>query len=121
MSDFGAATPHEEPSDAAHAAVRDALPALLHGRVTTSARAELDAHLARCAECEAEYRTLAAIRELYATPAPAISVDRIAAAVRARTAAPATIVSPAIAPPAIAPPAVVRATPVPPRRAPAWA
>ncbi len=114
MSDFGAATPHEEPHDAAHEAVRDALPALLHGRVTASARAELDAHLATCAACRADFATLGAIRDLYtmqspAAASPAVSVDRIADAVRARTA-----VRPAE-------PVPSRPTRVPPRRAPAWA
>ena len=127
MSDFGAVTPREEPFDAAHDAVRDALPALLHGRVTASARAELDTHLASCRACEADVRTLAAIRDLYATPTAGVSIDRIAAAVRARTVvASASSLdvgdgAPGLARPGHAPIAHYRRAAAVPRRAPAWA
>ena len=82
MSDHDT-TPGEKPDDAAHELVRDALPALLHGRASASERARVERHLAECPACDAEYQLLASVRELY--PTPPISVDRIAAAVRART------------------------------------
>ncbi len=126
MSDYGHTTPREEPFDGAHDAVRDALPALLHGRVTAAERAELDAHLAGCAGCAAELRTLARLRDLQLADAPPIALDRIAAAVRARTVpvtptAPGRTFAPLVAP--IGAPSASRAATAPARarRAPAWA
>lgn len=75
----------DDPSRDAHAAVRDALPALLHGRVTAAERDALQAHLEACAPCAGEYRLLALLQEAHAGAPPSVSVDRIAAAVRART------------------------------------
>lgn len=120
MSDHGAATPREEPHDAAHDAVRDALPALLHGRVSASQRAALEGHLAACHRCEAEFRTLAAVRDLYTAPVRHVSVDRIAAMVRARTVVAGANPSDGV-PPVAPAPTLVRAGAVPTRRAPAWA
>ncbi len=94
MSDFGAVPPREEPHDGAHDAVRDALPALLHGRVTATERADVERHLAHCAACDAELQLLASARALYTAPAPTLDVDRIAATVRART-----VAAPPAAPP----------------------
>ncbi|GJG88621.1 hypothetical protein tb265_38020 [Gemmatimonadetes bacterium T265] len=118
MSDHDAFTPDSEPHAAAHAAVRDALPALLHGRAPASQRAELEAHLATCDACRGEYGTLAAVRDAY--PVPSIAVDAIAAAVRART-LPAGIPSErrTAAPGADRRPARVVAIPA--RHTPAWA
>lgn len=90
MSDFDGVPQREEPQDGAHDAVRDALPALLHGRVTASERAALEVHLAACDTCDAELQLLTSARALYVDAAPSAAVDRIAAAVRARTASVAT-------------------------------
>lgn len=113
MSDHGSTTPREELFGGAHDAVRAALPALLHGRVTAGERAELDAHLATCASCAAEYRVLTRLRDVYVAEAPPLALDRIAAAVRART-------RPGVATSTAAPPAGAVRVP-PQRRAPAWA
>lgn len=120
MSDHGAIT---QPHDASHDAVRDALPALLHGRVSASARADLERHLAGCPACDAEFRLLAAVRDLHAAPPlAAVSVDRIAVAVRARTVA--TPVGTAdretVAGNVVAPRRNAGGSPLP-SRAPAWA
>ncbi len=124
MSDYGDAIFRDGPHGDAHAAVRDALPALLHGRVSAAERAALEGHLAACHACDREFRMLATIRDLYAAPAyadptPTVGVDRIAAAVRARTVGAGA--GSAIAPSRAVSAPVVRATVLPPRRAPAWA
>lgn len=78
-------------SDCANDAVRDELPALLHGRLTAARRAAVEAHLATCAACAGE---LAVLREVHDALAAAPAVD-VAAIVRAlpRPAAGAAVVS----------------------------
>jgi anti-sigma factor RsiW len=60
--------------------IRDLLPDLLHGRLSTSERERVEAHVATCALCDAE---LALLRDLRATMrrVPTIDTSAIAAAI----------------------------------------
>ncbi len=61
------------------AEMRDALPDLIHGSLETARAAEVEAHVASCAECAAELELLRVV-VASAAKAPAMDVDRIAAA-----------------------------------------
>lgn len=65
--------------------VRDALPALLHGRLAGAERARVEAHVAGCAACAAELAVLRDVRGALAAGAPRLELDAIAATVRAAT------------------------------------
>lgn len=56
--------------------VRDALPDLLHGRLSDLDRATMNAHVESCAECRAELALMERVRA-YAPLAPTIDVSRI--------------------------------------------
>lgn len=68
-------------NDCMNADVRDALPALLHGRLDASDSAAILAHLETCAVCRAEFELLKSVRAA-APLAPAIDATRIAAAIK---------------------------------------
>ncbi|HVZ77544.1 MAG TPA: zf-HC2 domain-containing protein, partial [Gemmatimonadaceae bacterium] len=61
--------------------MRDLLPDLLNGTLDAGARAEVEAHVASCADCRAELDMLRAIRR--AAPQPAVNVARIVSALPA--------------------------------------
>ncbi len=61
------------------AEMRDALPDLIHGSLDAARAADVEAHVAACAECAAELDLLRAVLASAAS-APAIDVDRIVAA-----------------------------------------
>jgi anti-sigma factor RsiW len=67
------------------AAVRDALPDLLHGRLDGGARLPTERHVAECAGCAAELALLRDARAAVHAGAPAVDVAAVAAAVRAAT------------------------------------
>jgi len=56
--------------------VRERLPEYLHGRLSASARAIVDAHLSACAECREELELLRSVRAAYALE-PAVNVGAI--------------------------------------------
>lgn len=60
--------------------MREQLPDYLNGTLSAARRAEVEAHLARCAECSAELETIRLVREVF-QPAPAIDVQRVVAAI----------------------------------------
>lgn len=64
---------------------RDALPDLLHGRLTGEARARADAHVAMCVACAAEFALLRAARRAIVAGAPPVDAAAIAGAVRKAT------------------------------------
>ena len=68
--------------------LRDALPALEHGRLSDADRRRLELHLEECAACEAELALLRDVRMLATGAAPALDLDRIAAAVSGATVRP---------------------------------
>ena len=78
-------SPEPTPDLSGHAFVRDALPALLHGRLAPGERARVQAHLTGCAPCRTELALLTLVRDAHREAAPALSLERIAAGVRART------------------------------------
>jgi Putative zinc-finger len=61
------------------AEIRDALPDLIHGSLDAARAADVEAHVASCAECVAELDLLRVV-VASATKAPAMDVGRIAAA-----------------------------------------
>lgn len=63
--------------------LRDRLPEWIRGSLRERARAEVEMHLATCAECRAEAELLRAARAALAAEAPRVHAERIAAAVRA--------------------------------------
>ncbi len=68
--------------------LRDALPAFEHGRLSDADRRRLELHLVECAACEAELALLRDVRMLAMGAAPALDLDRIAAAVSGATVRP---------------------------------
>lgn len=72
--------------------LRDALPALEHGRLSDADRRRLELHLEECAACEAELALLRDVRMLATGAAPALDLDRIAAAVSGATVRPRAVV-----------------------------
>ena len=75
-------------TDCPNAEMRDLLPSLLHERLDASARAELMAHLAECAECRAELTMLREARVALTSDMRMVDVDAIAAGVIAHTSVP---------------------------------
>lgn len=63
-------------NDCMNAEVRDALPDLLHGRLSNLDRATMKAHVESCADCRAELALMERVRA-YAPLAPSIDVSRI--------------------------------------------
>jgi hypothetical protein len=74
--------------ECAEVELRDALPALEHGRLSDADRRRLEIHLEECAACEAELALLRDVRMLATGAAPALDLDRIAAAVSGATVRP---------------------------------
>lgn len=66
-------------SDCANVEIREQLPEYLNGTLSVTRRAEVEAHLAGCAECADELTVLRLVREAYAE-APAVNVNAIVAA-----------------------------------------
>ena len=71
-------------SDCTKGEMRDLLPELMHGSLDAETKRALEAHVASCPECAEELALLHALRPAL-TRAPAVDVQRIAAAVNART------------------------------------
>ena len=73
--------------DCANAEVRDQLPEFVHGRLGSTARLAVEAHLATCADCAAEVDLLRSIAgamgDALAARVPRVDVDRIVAALPA--------------------------------------
>ena len=65
--------------DCGNAEMRDLLPELLHTRLGSAERAEVERHVAACADCTAELALLRQAQASMAT-APAVDVSRIVAA-----------------------------------------
>lgn len=65
--------------------IRELLPEYLNGTLAPARRAEVEAHLAGCAECSAELETIRMVREVF-QPAPAINVQKVVAAIPSRRA-----------------------------------
>ena len=63
-------------NDCINAEVRDALPDLLHGRLSDLDRSTMKAHVESCADCRAELALMERIRA-YAPVAPSIDVSRV--------------------------------------------
>jgi anti-sigma factor RsiW len=74
--------------ECAEVELRDALPALDHGRLSDRDRRRLERHLEECAACEAELALLRDVRLLTTSGAPVLDLDRIAAGVRGATVRP---------------------------------
>ena len=62
--------------------LRDRLPEYVHGLLAPARRAEMEAHLASCAECRGEVALLRTAREAIVRRTPAVSAERVAGAVR---------------------------------------
>jgi anti-sigma factor RsiW len=71
--------------ECADEAMRDALPALDHGRLPGSERRAVEAHLAVCASCVEELALLRDVRTSLTAAAPSLDLDRLARAVAAST------------------------------------
>ena len=75
-------------SDCLNVEIRELLPEYLGGTLSASRRAEVDAHVASCAECADELTVLRLVREAYAG-SPAVDVKAIVAALPRKSARPA--------------------------------
>jgi len=73
--------------------LRDLLPELVNGRLDAAMRQAVETHVASCAECAEELSLLRSLRPALVHE-PSIDAQRIAAAVRARTSAPARLQQP---------------------------
>ncbi len=73
-------------SECTNGEMRDLLPELVNGRLDAELQLAVEAHVAECAECAAEVTLLRSLRPALMS-APVIDTQRIAAAVRAQTAA----------------------------------
>lgn len=75
-------------SDCLNVEIRELLPEYLGGTLSAARRAEVDAHVASCAECADELAVLRLVREAYAE-SPAVNVKAIVAALPRKAARPA--------------------------------
>ena len=75
-------------SDCLNVEIRELLPDYLSGTLTASRRAEVDAHVASCAECADELAVLRLVREAY-VESPAVNVKAIVAALPRKSVKPA--------------------------------
>ncbi len=66
-------------SDCLNVEIRELLPEYLGGTLSASRRAEVDAHVGRCADCADELALLQLVREAYAEATPAVNVGAIVA------------------------------------------
>lgn len=71
-------------SDCTNGELRDLLPDLLHGTLDAGMQRTVEAHVASCTECAEELALLRSLRAAMER-SPAVDVQRIAAAVNART------------------------------------
>ena len=71
-------------TDCPRAEIRDQLPDWVHGSLSASAASAVAAHLASCPSCTAEVSLLRSVRSVLGTD-PHLDLDRMAAAVTART------------------------------------
>jgi len=71
-------------SECTNGELRDLLPELMHGTLDAETQRAVEAHVAACPECAEELALLRALRPALAR-GPAVDVQRIAAAVNART------------------------------------
>ncbi|MGZ8413421.1 MAG: zf-HC2 domain-containing protein [Gemmatirosa sp.] len=71
--------------ECADEAMRDALPALDHGRLPMVERQAVEAHVSVCAPCAEELALLRDVRQSVAAATPRLDLDRLAAAVAAAT------------------------------------
>ena len=76
-------------SDCLNVEIRELLPEYLNGALSATRRAEVEAHVAGCAECADELTVLRLVREAYAAGAPAVNVNAIVAALPRKSARPA--------------------------------
>ena len=67
-------------SDCLNVEIRELLPEYLNGTLSATRRAEVETHVAACAECADELTVLRLVREAYAEAAPAVNVNAIVAA-----------------------------------------
>jgi hypothetical protein len=70
-------------NDCPRAEIRDLLPDLVHGHLDPELRADVERHVAGCADCAAEVALLRQMRAALDREIPAIDTARIAAAVNA--------------------------------------
>ncbi len=70
-------------SDCSNVTMRELLPDYLHGSLTLADRAEVEAHLAGCAECADEFSLLRAVRASAVASTPALDLASILAAIPA--------------------------------------
>jgi anti-sigma factor RsiW len=75
-------------SDCLNVEIRELLPEYLTGTLSAARRAEVEAHVAGCAECADELTVLRLVREAYAE-APAVNVGAIVAALPRKSSRPA--------------------------------
>jgi anti-sigma factor RsiW len=75
-------------NDCLNVEIRELLPEYLSGALSATRRADVEAHLATCEDCEDELTVLRLVREAYAE-APAVNVDAIVAALPRRASRPA--------------------------------
>ena len=75
-------------SDCLNVEIRELLPEYLNGTLSATRRAEVETHVAACAECADELAVLRLVREAYAE-APAVNVNAIVAALPRSAARPA--------------------------------
>ena len=75
-------------SDCLNVEIRELLPEYLNGTLSATRRAEVETHVAACAECADELTVLRLVREAYAE-APAVNVNAIVAALPRSAARPA--------------------------------
>src|SRR5437868_2070019 len=71
-------------NDCSNAEIRDRLPDLLHDRLDARVRAEVAAHVAGCADCQAELKLLRSARAMFIAQAPRVDVGRIVQALPTR-------------------------------------
>ena len=70
-------------SDCLNVEIRESLPEYLNGTLSATRRAEVETHVAACAECADELAVLRLVREAYAE-VPAVNVNAIVAALPRR-------------------------------------
>ena len=75
-------------TDCLNVEIRELLPEYLNGTLSATRRAEVESHVAACAECADELAVLRLVREAYAE-APAVNVSAIVAALPRKPSRPA--------------------------------
>jgi anti-sigma factor RsiW len=67
-------------SECLNVEIRELLPEYLNGTLSATRRAEVETHVAACAECADELAVLRLVREAYTETSPAVDVNAIVAA-----------------------------------------